>query len=70
MNHREWLRKVIALAEAVGARVEVDRRHLAIRHPSGWFVITAKTPSDVRSYLNLRADIRRQVRAQQAKDAP
>lgn len=55
--------QMIRAAEALGFQAAPTRTgHLRLTHPSGALVHAAGTPSDVRSYRNTRADLRRELR--------
>ncbi len=59
MTRRELIRE----AEAIGYRAEPTRGgHIRLMHPSGATVTAASTPGDCRSWLNTRADLRRELR--------
>jgi hypothetical protein len=60
----QWRRIVRELADEAGATVEHTRGgHLAIRHPDGWVVFCAGSPSEgYRAKKNVRSQIRRAQR--------
>jgi hypothetical protein len=61
----KWRRALRDLADEVGAVLEHTRGgHFALVHPvDGWRVVTSSTPSDQRSLLHTRAEVRRQISA-------
>lgn len=61
MSRSEWARTVESIAKQNGLAVEpTGKNHMRLKHPSGWFVFTAGTPSSVKSARRLlEQDIRR-----------
>ena len=61
MSANEWKRTVTAIADRYGCKVErTGSGHLKLKHPFGWFVFKAGTPTSTRSARRfLEKDIRR-----------
>ncbi len=58
-----WHRRIEELAQEYGCSVSVTHGgHLKIRHPMGWFIFTANTPSDWRAFRNTASLLRRKSR--------
>ncbi len=63
MKIHPHLRGIYEDASALGWTVTPTcNGHLCWRHPSGGLVYSASTPSDWRAGLNLRSELRRQLR--------
>lgn len=53
------MRALLRAAEDAGWKVELKRKHYRLQSPEGEIVFLPSTPSDRRSVLNSRAQLRR-----------
>jgi len=58
---KDQYRRLEAALEAAGFTPR-EGRHRVWRHPTGVVAVTARTPSDHRTFLNDRADARRAMK--------
>lgn len=58
----DWRRSLDDLATEYGCTLELTNgSHFKIKHPSGWFVFTACTPSDPRALRYVKSDLKRKA---------
>lgn len=62
LNQKD-LKLILDWCKAVGLEViKTNGGHTKVKIPNGKFIITSSTPSDIRSALNFRSILRRELR--------